>query len=138
MKRHPALINLSQEHHGALVIGKKLKTAAQANNQSAITLWQSNRLLFLQELLAHFTEEEERFGALLEGELKQEFESDHAFLLHCLQSDAQLINIDVSSAQEATRRITAFADRLIQHVRFEERTLFPWLEQHHAQALKRL
>ncbi|OOV87933.1 hypothetical protein BTA35_0205985 [Oceanospirillum linum] len=83
-------------------------------------------------------EEEARFGTLLEGELKQEFESDHAFLLHCLQSDAQLINIDAGSAQEVTQRITAFADRLIQHVRFEERTLFPWLEQHHTQALKHL
>ncbi len=123
MKRASALTDLSKEHHTALVISKKLKKAISDTECSTPKkFWDENRLKYADELLPHFTEEERRFGHLLEPPLKDEFEDDHSYFRDTLKQ---------TSKQLSTEQIIEFAERLIKHVRFEERTLFKWLEDHH-------
>ncbi len=123
MKRDPALLDLSKEHHTALVISKKIKAfSTETEAQDIRQFWSEHQQKFSDELLPHFEEEERRFGSLLQPPLKEEFENDHAYFRDLLKHDSNTL---------IATQIIEFADRLIQHVRFEERTLFPWLEEHH-------
>lgn len=111
LKRHPALVHLSQEHHHSLALCLRILRAPQLNHQADIERHQT-------DLLAHFHAEETQFApywAQIAPELKQRFESDHAQLRHLLSHpDFQ---------QEAWN--IRFAETLRQHARFEERELFP-------------
>jgi len=122
MKRSAALIPLSREHHQALVTAKRLLDMAQQQPQSLPAYWQSLRSRFAPELLEHLAEEEQHFGDLLSGALQQQFIDEHRQLRALLDSD------DIGEIQQ-------FAKLLRAHVRFEERELFGWLEQHHGEVL---
>ena len=122
MKRSAALTPLSREHHQALVISKRISDLGSLSDDSLSHYWRQVRDTFAEELYTHFLQEEEGFGAVLEGELKQRFLSDHVRLRDLLQQ------IDRES-------ILLFAESLKAHVRFEERELFGWLEQHHSRLL---
>lgn len=122
MKRSAALTPLSREHHQALVISKRISDLGNLSDDSLSHYWQQVRDTFAEDLYTHFLQEEEGFGAVLEGELKQRFLSDHVRLRDLLQ-------------QTDRESILLFAQCLKAHVRFEERELFGWLEQHHSQLL---
>ena len=122
MKRSAALTPLSREHHQALVISKRISDLGSLSDDSLSHYWQQVRDTFAEELYAHFLQEEEGIGAVLEGELKQRFLSDHVRLRDLLQ-------------QTDRDSILLFAECLKAHVRFEERELFGWLEQHHSRLL---
>ncbi|MBN3561561.1 hypothetical protein [Aliamphritea spongicola] len=77
---------------------------------------------FIADLLEHFGEEEKLFAHLLQGDLKLQFEEEHRELRRLAEADT-----------DAERE--AFARLLRAHVRFEEREMFNWLEQHHSGAL---
>ena len=122
MKRSAALTPLSREHHQALVISKRISDLGSLSDDSLSHYWQQVRDTFAEDLYTHFLQEEEGFGAVLEGELKQRFLSDHVRLRDLLQ-------------QTDRESILLFAQCLKAHARFEERELFGWLEQHHSQLL---
>jgi len=121
MKRDPRLQGLSSEHHHALALARSLgRIVASGRTDAADGQVLAER--FARELEPHFRVEEEvllpalrRAGALA---LAQAVESDHAFLR-------------ARAAAAAAGRLdglTAFAERLVEHVRFEERQLFPLCE----------
>lgn len=116
MKRHSLLIKLSQEHHHTLALCLRILRDPQANHQNDITA-------HYVDLEAHFTEEEQLFAllwsALERTDLQQRFESEHAQLRQ-LYANAQFDNVNWN---------TQFATLLRDHARFEERELFPALEQ---------
>lgn len=121
MKRDPRLIGLSSEHHGALVLARRLRQAADAGDGAAaevVTL----RERFADELEPHFRVEEEvllvALDAAGERELAARTREDHAFLR---------AHVTASAAGDFTA-MAAFAERLMDHVRFEERELFPRCE----------
>ena len=118
MKRDPRLRGLSSEHHQALVLARSL-----TGPRGEWTLDDAARLRrrFATELEPHFRVEEElllpalrRAGAV---ELVERTEADHAFLRERVAALAD---------DEADAR--AFGERLRDHVRFEERELFPACE----------
>ena len=122
MKRSAVLTPLSKEHHHALVIAKRLLDAKQST-QALVSYWQEVQADIEQELLQHFAEEEAGFGDLLNGELKIQFQHDHQQLRQLLKTDKP-------------EEILLFARKLKEHVRFEEREMFIWLETYHPQTLK--
>ncbi|MDO4693486.1 MAG: hemerythrin domain-containing protein [Eikenella sp.] len=114
MKRHPLLIPLSQEHHHALSLCLRILRDPAADQRAGIAAQQDG-------LLAHFTAEETQFAplwaALNRPDLQTRFAEDHA----CLRA---MLAAPLWDDPEWKRR---FADTLREHVRFEERALFPAL-----------
>ena len=110
MKRHTRLAQLSREHHSALRLGRHLLAGGA---QAALGTE-------LPGIEAHFAEEERDLLPLLETDrhaaLAERLRAEHAQLQHLLA--AALSGRDEAQAGQA----------LIDHVRFEERELFPVLE----------
>jgi hemerythrin-like domain-containing protein len=124
MKRHQQLQPLSRQHHNGLLasmlLKKGIKKAADPKEMAAfiIDFWQN-------DLEDHFKAEEDfllpalaaiDFDTSLTNILKEE----HALLRSYILSQKQNPN-NISN-------IISFADLLEQHIRFEERKLFPAAE----------
>lgn len=123
MKRSEALKPLSREHHQSLVIALRIKKAAAQSDEALINYWQEVLQQHRAPLLAHFCSEEAGFSDLLNGEIKQQFSDEHEQL-------RTLLNNPVNHSD-----ILHFADLIKAHVAFEEKKLFPWLEQHHPELI---
>lgn len=113
MKRCAALRTLSNEHHHGLVLAKRAIKAA--GTEAAGKAWQQIQARFAAELEPHFQAEEtgllpalERVG---ETELVRRTHADHVELRRMIR-------------EGGVQAMTAFAELLIQHIRFEERELF--------------
>jgi hemerythrin-like domain-containing protein len=114
MRRHPALRDLSSEHHAGLVLVRRARRAAQLAAPQAAVAWQEVRHRFYGELEAHFTAEEQGLLPALreagETALVERTLREHA-ALRALIADRQ-------------PRLQQFAEMLGAHIRFEERELF--------------
>lgn len=114
LKRHPALIGLSREHHHSLSLCVRLLRTPGADHRAELEL-------HFTELEIHFCEEETMFAPIWQNialELKTRFEGDHAKLRQMMASP------EYGNAAWNT----AFATTLRDHARFEERELFPAVE----------
>ena len=117
MKRHPLLIELSQEHHHTLALCVRILRAPETDHRHDIT----EHFIDLEK---HFAKEETMFAPLWDklnrADLRSRFEQEHARLRelfrHAQWNDAAWN--------------TEFATLLRDHARFEERELFPALEEH--------
>jgi hemerythrin-like domain-containing protein len=121
MQRDRRLHGLSSEHHQALVLARRL--AAQVASGTAgpdVALALAER--FDAELEPHFRVEEALLLPALRAAgqetLAARTESDHA-RLRALVADARAGRLDA---------LGPFAESLAEHVRFEERALFPACE----------
>jgi len=120
MKRTARLIPLSREHQPALQLASLMRHAQSAE---AIARAVKEALALKPALMAHFKVEEtelipelERFG---ETGLCARLRADHEALIDFLASEARMAG-----------HPTSFGSLLNDHVRFEERELFPALEAH--------
>jgi iron-sulfur cluster repair protein YtfE (RIC family) len=111
VKRHDRLRPLSDDHHRALVLARRVRRAKPPEK-----VWPEVVARFASELEPHFQDEERWLFPLLDRaglhELAAQARADHAGLRELLRAGAAL----------------AFAERLERHVRFEERELFPRVE----------
>lgn len=118
MNRDPRLHGLSSDHHHALVIARSVAARAPRAGEAADAAREVAER-FAAELEPHFRIEEEVLLPALaragERELVARTERDHAFLRETA----------AEAGEGRTDRLAAFAERLIAHVRFEERELFP-------------
>ncbi len=116
MKRHKKLIPLSHEHHRALSLAFALRNTPHDPETQA--------LLFKERsiLLDHFTEEER-----LLNHLKVAFDND--ILLKQFHAEHQQLRAMLNSSLTA-QDYPVLGQLLHDHVRFEERLLFPALELH--------
>ena len=124
MKRDKNLVNLSSEHHDGLVIALRIKKALERpNNYQAIV----NYVLHLWDSLKnHFNQEEENFlqseNIDKENELIKRMLNEH-------ERFEELVNRLSSGNDTVKEALTEFAELLNDHIRFEERELFPYVEQ---------
>lgn len=119
MKRHPALLALSREHHGALKLARHARLAAASAQPEAIDRLARQAIRqFADELEPHFRAEESDVLPVLqqagEAALVARTLAEH----HALRELAGRLQ----SADAAT--LLRFAELLLAHVRFEERELF--------------
>ena len=122
MTRDPRLHGLSSDHHHALVLARSVAArAGHADEVAEAAREVADR--FDRELEPHFRLEEELLLPALaragEHALVARTERDHAFLRETA----------AEARDGGTERLAAFAERLIEHVRFEERELFPRCEE---------
>jgi hemerythrin-like domain-containing protein len=121
MKRDVRLHGLTSDHHHALVLAFRIKDAAGHDALSAELLADARRR-FDTELLPHFAiEEEELLPALLAAGRRDLVE-------RTLAEHRQLRQELVAAESGQLGRLSTFGVLLEQHVRFEERELFPACE----------
>ncbi len=122
MKRDPRLRALSLDHHHALRLAHRLISRCRDGDRAA-ELWPVARAAYSDELLPHFRLEEELLLPGLEAAgatgLVERTRQEHAELGRLLEA------VD-EEARQAT--LLRFAELLAEHVRFEERVLFPAAE----------
>ena len=120
MKRDPRLRGLSSEHHHALVLARSLTTLVAAGRANEAAHQLAER--FERELEPHFRVEE----AVLLPALRQVGE---VALVERTQADhASLRALAIEASAGRSDVLVAFAELLTDHVRFEERELFPCCE----------
>jgi hemerythrin-like domain-containing protein len=127
VKRHPALVTLSQDHHHGLVQAKRLRAGAEAGDARAAA---RNFLRFFEgETVRHFREEEEQLFPLLAdlGEAREPLV--HVLLEHQrLHALAGRLAAQVEAGAPAAELMVELGEVLERHVRYEERQLFPLIE----------
>ena len=135
MKRHQALIPLSHDHHGALLVALRLKKGGPASWRDPwpedFSAQRDALFLFVTtDLYPHFALEEELlFPACSEhpGELSilaAELAREHQAMR------SQLDDIQSTDNVLLPEKLRAFGQALEAHVRKEERSFFPLLEEH--------
>lgn len=122
MKRDPALVEYSKDHHYGLLLVWKIrqgrKHAVEAGRISRYTLH-----IFDTDLIHHFKDEERllfnRLGP--DNPMRTRAESDHGMIY-------QYIDTLQHNAEDGAT-LDAFALLLEQHIRFEERELFNYMQE---------
>ena len=123
MKRHPALVPLSHDHHQVLVIAQRLRRATNATateiSDAFLAAWES-------EEKQHFRLEEE----LLLPAYAAHGDPGHPVVMRMLQ-DHMLIRRDAArlANDPSLELLHELGNRLADHVRLEERELFPLIEE---------
>ena len=117
---HPSLIALSREHHTALVMSARI--VGLTGNLTA----QSEMCEFLferhsTEFEAHIEDEENRIFPPLLG-------THEKLVLRALEDHAVLRKLVRRIAACDCAALMWFGEKLVEHVRFEERELFPLYE----------
>src|SRR5438876_11823783 len=132
MKRHPALIPLSRDHHAGLVQALRLRRAAADGDASARLAAASNfGEFFRNEERVHLRdEEEELFPLLLRHVTSQPAPLGEARVQHVqLQGFARKLDIAVAASIVDRETLNAVGELLDAHIRLEERRLFPLIEE---------
>ena len=119
MKRHPALIALSQDHHTALVWAKRAQRSSETDSTALMT-----QLItaFECELEPHFRTEERNILPVLERQ------GHHALVAQTLEEHRILCTEVDQMRAGCAESLISFGAALVAHVRFEERIMFPAVE----------
>ena len=122
LKRSTHLKPLSRDHHDGLLLCWKIRQGLK-NNIEDLRIVSYVAFCFEQELKEHFDQEERLVVSLLkEGDPEiRKAREQHKELNWLIQ---KIIRTDDSEKA----LLAAFADRLEDHIRFEERQLFPYIE----------
>lgn len=129
MKRHPSLAHLSRDHHGALILARLLQKNAPAYNGLPIAPAGKAAYAFkfyTDELIKHFAQEEEAFALVKGGSeavdlLLQTIIDEHQMLHHSFNT--------IKNDEALPEQLDKLGKLLEDHVRKEERTFFPLIEQ---------
>jgi hemerythrin-like domain-containing protein len=123
MQRSPALQPLSREHHSALKLARACERAAGSSDEAEVgRVCRRAIAACASELKAHFETEEQALLPLLNGTPEQPL-AERTLAEH-RQLHAMLDGLQRNDAATLDR----FGKCLAAHVRFEERELFPALE----------
>lgn len=121
VKRSQELIELTREHHAALVLARRAIVAAR-DASAARTLAAELTEIFARELEPHFILEEQTLLPALRDA------GEYARTTRTLDEHRQLRALAQAGASGDTASLLSFGLLLEAHVRFEERELFPLAE----------
>jgi hemerythrin-like domain-containing protein len=121
MKRSQELIELTREHHHALVLARRAIVAAREAS-AARALAAELTEIFSRELEPHFLVEEEKLLPALRDA------GQYASAARTLDEHRQLRALAQAGAAGEMASLLSFGLLLEAHVRFEERELFPLAE----------
>ena len=123
VKRSPYIVKLSRDHHAGLLFCWKIRQGKRYLVESA-RMKKYVAYFYSENLLPHFKEEENYlFAPALDDQQVQQAMKDHARIKELAASIAS------SEGDDLNDLLTHMADTVDQHIRFEERTLFPHLEE---------
>ncbi|MCL2656081.1 MAG: hemerythrin domain-containing protein [Betaproteobacteria bacterium] len=121
MKRSEVLIGLSRDHHQALVFARRIAQCPEGT-QEATALQEKILAQLVPALSEHFAEEER--GILVQARGKHAAEVRRTLAEH-----EHLKSLTQALQNAGANALKPFGALLAEHVRFEERTLFPLIEQ---------
>lgn len=130
MKRHPALIPLSHDHHAELVQARRLRLASGSDVAEArVAAAEQYVSAFFTETTSHLRVEEEQLFPLLvrnggSGPLLTQVLAEHQELAGL----ASALREEAATGDVSGETMVELADLLDAHVRREERELFPLIE----------
>lgn len=130
MKRHRSLIPFSHDHHEALVAARRLRRGADGPEptEAAATFL----AFFASSAVPHFREEEELLFPCVADVIEAREPVTQALLehqrLHAAAAHLREIVAKGSAEPAGAERMRELATLLEEHVRFEERRLFPLIE----------
>ena len=118
MKRDKNIVPLSQDHNSGLLSGWKIKQGIKKNIsyeriKNYINYHWDNSQSF------HFDEEEKILFPYSDDELTQRALDEHKEIRELLKTLNEVEDFEL---------LTLYADKVTEHIRFEERVLFPHLE----------
>ena len=130
MKRHPALVALSEDHHHELVQARRLLAAAGGPSDERARAASAYTDVFCSETVEHFRREEETVFPLYarqpaaNAELLEQVLREH-MELHGL---ARALRAQAVAGDVSGETLTELGSLLRSHVRLEERELFEDLQ----------
>jgi len=129
MKRHEALIPLSRDHHGTLILARLLRSDAPPFKGLPLdTKGKVEYALkhYREELLEHF-EQEEKMIPMIKG-INATLDS----LLACMKAEHQELHSlfnSINQDQELSAQLDVIGRALESHVRKEDRVIFPLIQE---------
>ena len=124
MKRHPALIPLSRQHHDALALGVFIERALKQPDPTALERLRKQALdLWELELRGHFEAEESALFPAVRQEIPDPQVVDRLVREHS-EIGAALEALKTAATESLPQRLKSLRELLVAHVRTEERVLF--------------
>ncbi len=126
MKRHPALVPLSEDHHHELVQARRLLRAADASADERLAAGAAYAEAFFTDTVDHFRREEDGVFPLYAAY----GDADDPLLARILREHMELhglahaLRAEVSAGAVSSETVRALGTLLRDHVRLEERELF--------------
>ena len=128
MKRAEQLQDLSREHHGSLVMAKRIAEIAESGDDAAISeAIETVKNYYESELEVHFQHEERTIFAPIFKEYREHIGIATQLLKEHGAMRMLMPKLHAASARED---LAEFATMLKNHTRMEERELFPIVEAH--------
>jgi quercetin dioxygenase-like cupin family protein len=133
-------VPLSHEHHRALVAARRVRSAAAGAPDARLVAARAFLVFFDGHASGHFREEEERiFPLLLASGLEPPEELGGALVEHTrLRALTANMRSELAAGSVPSSTLQSAGELLDGHVRFEERVLFPMIEEHAAAVLDAL
>lgn len=120
MKRHQSIVTLSREHHVGLLFCWKIRQAI-AKQVPGERIVQYIKYFWHSHLLEHFAEEETILFAMLQDSLVEQAVAEHTRI-------RLLVEAILAADSPGAEQLGMLSATLDDHIRFEERVLFPHLE----------
>lgn len=121
MKRNENIVKLSRDHHASLLFCWKLRQGVKRHAAWEKMIKYVN-YFWDHHFAVHFKEEEKILFAPLKDEVVQKAVDDHRKIKRLID------NLNSSSPENRQDELSRLADVVDEHVRYEERILFPHLE----------
>ncbi len=130
-RRHDGLMPLTHDHHHALAHARRLRLAAVGEDASALVRHSQVFLdFFHDDTVNHFREEEEIVFPLAVEDGRAKPLLAQAMMEHLqIHALASRLGIEVTESRVTPESATELATALDAHIRFEERKVFPLLEE---------
>lgn len=133
MKRHPDLVELSDDHHQGLVNALRLKKAASGDGAEPADAARAFLKFWREDTMLHFRKEEEallpvvaRYAEeLLECEPVMEMLAQHARIRGLVMQ----LDEEVARNEVRAETLQELGEQLQAHIRLEEREVFPLIEE---------
>lgn len=123
IKRNEHILQLSRDHHFTLLFSWKLVQGVK-NKIEFERIKKYVDYFWHNDMQAHFREEEEILFPHVKGDQIEKAALDHE------QIKEQVYKVlSEDDHEQVYKYLTLLADSIITHVRYEERVLFPYLEQ---------
>jgi len=121
INRNEHMKKLSRGHHFSLLFCWKVRQGLKMD-VAMERIWKYVQYFWQQHLQSHFREEEKTFFAPIKDRMVQRAINEHKLIKRQIESLAN------DSGNNERKSLAKIADMVYEHVRYEERDLFPHLE----------